>query len=70
MKQFRVPRKLKKKLKKDLWLYPMNPITKTYLMAHPYYDEKDFKAWKNKIVTGTLQTLKQKHKHGKSDSGI
>jgi hypothetical protein len=46
MKKFKIPRKLKKKLRKTIWLYPLNVETNTYLMATPYNNEKDYKAYK------------------------
>lgn len=50
MKKFKIPRKLKKKLRKTIWLYPLNPETDTYLMATPYNNEKDFNAYKLGIL--------------------
>ena len=50
MKKFRLPRKLKKKLHKTIWLYPYDDSIQGYLMATPYSNEKDYKAYKLGIV--------------------
>jgi hypothetical protein len=47
-KSFRLPRKVKKKLNKTLWLYPEE--TGGYLMAQPSRNEKDYLAYKSGIV--------------------
>lgn len=50
MKKFRLPRKLKKKLHKTMWLYPYDDSRQGYLMATPYDNEKDFKAYRLGIL--------------------
>jgi hypothetical protein len=59
-KKFRLPRKLKKKLKKDLWFYPMDPTARTYLVAWPTQIEEDWKALKAGIVTGIKSEIRIK----------
>jgi hypothetical protein len=49
MKNFRLPRKLKKSLKKGLWLYPPDEKGNS-LMASPHRSEKDFVAYKKGIL--------------------
>ena len=44
-KKFRLPRKLKKKLKNDFFTYPKSERN-TYLLAWPYKYEKDYIAYK------------------------
>lgn len=59
-KKFRLPRKLKKKLKKDFWFYPMDQKTRTYLVAWPTQIEEDWKALKAGIVTGIKSEIRIK----------
>ena len=42
-KKFKLPRKTKKRLKKDFYTYPKSEKN-TYLIAWPYKDEEDFTA--------------------------
>jgi hypothetical protein len=44
-KKFRLPRKLKKKLKNNLFTYPKSERN-TYLIAWPYKYEKDYMDYK------------------------
>ena len=44
-KKFRLPRKLKKKLKNNFFTYPKSERN-TYLIAWPYKYEKDYIAYK------------------------
>jgi hypothetical protein len=44
-KKFRLPRKLKKKLKNDFFTYPKSERN-TYLIAWPYKYEKDYISYK------------------------
>lgn len=57
MKPFKLPRKLKKKLKRGLWLYPLDEKTGRSLMASPYREERDFLAYKK----GELRNLADRH---------
>ena len=47
-KKFRLPRKLKKKLKNNLFSYPKSDRN-TYLIAWPYKYEEDYIAYKKRI---------------------
>jgi len=58
MKKFKLPRKLKKKLKKTVWFYPKE--NNGYLLARPNCDEEDFKAWKSGILIDFMKLLKEK----------
>lgn len=62
--KFRIPRKIKKKLKKDMWLYPMDVVNKTYLYATPYDNQVDYDAFKCGDLTGMLSEIKKKYKNG------
>lgn len=54
-KKFRLPRKTKKRLKKDFYTYPKSEKD-TYLIAWPYRLEEDYVAYKK----GLLRGLKEK----------
>ena len=56
-KKFRLPRKIKKKLKKDFFTYPKSEKD-TYLVAWPYKYEEDYIAYKK----GLLRSLKEESK--------
>lgn len=58
--KFRIPRKLKKKLKKDFWLYPMDPIEKNYLLANPYENKGDYDAYKRGELSGLKDGIKRR----------
>lgn len=64
MSKFRIPRKIKKKIKQDFWLYPMNEVEKTYLMAHPHENQVDYDAFKRRELSGMLFNIKKKYKNG------
>ena len=59
MKNFRIPRKIKKKLKKDLWFYPMDETTKTYEVVFPYDSQEGYNAWKRGEITSSIQQIKK-----------
>jgi hypothetical protein len=62
MKKFRLPRKIKKTVKKGgMYLYPMDEKEKTFLMAWPTENQKDFDAYKSGVVKSFLSELKSKH---------
>ena len=61
MKKFRLPRKTKKKLKKDFFLYPKSEED-TYLVAWPYKDEEDYLAYKKGLLTGMKEELRKSYK--------
>lgn len=46
---FRLPRKIKKKLKKEIYLYPSDKDGNS-IMAFPYRNEEDYRAYKKGIV--------------------
>ena len=48
MAKFRIPRKVKKKLKKDMWFYPMDETTKTYEIIFPCDSQENYDVWKRK----------------------
>jgi hypothetical protein len=48
-KKFRLPRKLKKKLKNNLFTYPKSERN-TYLIAWPYKYEKDYMDYKKGLL--------------------
>jgi hypothetical protein len=48
-KKFRLPRKLKKKLKNDFFTYPKSERD-TYLIAWPYKYEKDYMDYKKGLL--------------------
>jgi hypothetical protein len=56
-KKFRLPRKTKKKLKKDFFTYPKSERN-TYLVAWPYKYKEDYIAYKK----GILRSLKEESK--------
>lgn len=66
MHKFRIPRKLKKLIKKDMWFYPMDEATKTYRMIFPCDSQKNFDEWR----MGKVQSLKQQIKKLKAPKDI
>jgi hypothetical protein len=50
-KKFRLPRKIKKKLKSDLFTYPKSERN-TYIIAWQYKYEKDYVAYKKGLLRG------------------
>ena len=48
-KKFRLPRKLKKKLKNNFFTYPKSERN-TYLLAWPYKYEKDYMDYKKGLL--------------------
>ena len=61
--KFRIPRKIKKKIKKDMWLYPMDEVNKTYLYAKPYDNQTDYDAFKRGDLNGILSEIKKNYKN-------
>jgi hypothetical protein len=55
--KFRLPRKIKKKLKNDLFYYPKSEKN-TYLIAWPYKYEKDYIAYKKGLLRGLKEKIK------------
>ncbi len=65
MEKFRVPRKLKKKLKKTIWLYPSDKKGNS-LMAWPTRSQKDYTALRKGVVkdimAGSTKATRKKEK--------
>ena len=57
-KKFRLPRKIKKKLKNDLFSYP-NSEKDTYLIAWPYRLEEDYVAYKKGLLRGLKEEVRK-----------
>ena len=62
-KKFKLPRKTKKRLKKDFYTYPKSEKN-TYLIAWPYKDEEHYVAYKKGLLIGLKEELKKKYKNG------
>jgi hypothetical protein len=60
-KKFRLPRKTKKKLKKDFFTYPKSERN-TYLVAWPYKYEEDYIAYKKGLLRGLKEESKKRLK--------
>ena len=60
-KKFRLPRKIKKKLKKDLFTYPKSERD-TYLVAWPSKYEEDYIAYKKGLLRGLKEESKKRYK--------
>ena len=58
--KFRLPRKIKKKIKKDIWFYPKDERD-CYLVCFPYHSQQEYDDWKQKKVWGALQDVKSKY---------
>ncbi len=59
MKKFKIPRKLKKRLKKGFWLY--NPDENgSSLMASPHRNKKDFIAYKKGMLRNLIDPYNSK----------
>ncbi len=73
MKKFKIPRKLKKRLKKGIWLYEADKNGSS-LMAWPGKSQEDFEAFKNGKLRNLLDPfgsrIKQKIFNKKIDSKI
>ena len=57
-KKFRLPRKIKKKLKKDFFTYPKSERD-TYLVAWPYKYEEDYIAYRKGLLRGLKEESKK-----------
>lgn len=58
MKNFRLPRKTKKRLRKGIWLYPADEKGNS-LMAWPAKYQKDYVAFKNRILRDLTDSSKE-----------
>ena len=56
--KFRLPRKIKKKLKNNFYSYPISEKN-TYLIAWPYKYEKDYVAYKKGLLRGLKELIKK-----------
>ena len=57
-KKFRLPRKIKKKLKNELFSYPKSEKN-TYLIAWPYRLEEDYVAYKKGLLRGLKEEVRK-----------
>ena len=62
-KKFRLPRKTKKKIKKDFYIYPKDNKN-SYLVAWPSKYEEDYVAYKKGLLTGLKEESKKTYKNG------
>jgi hypothetical protein len=60
MTKFRLPRKIKKKIK-GVFFYPMDEKTKTYLMANPKENQEDYNSYVNGELFDMLSEIKSKY---------
>ena len=63
-KKFRLPRKIKKKLKKDFFIYTKSERD-SYLVAWPYKYEEDYIAYKKGLLRGLKEESKKRLKDEK-----
>ena len=57
-KQFRLPRKTKKKIRKGFYFYPKDERG-CYLVAFPRENQEDYNAFKKGILSNILDDLKK-----------
>ncbi len=58
MSKFRLPRKTKKKIRKEFYFYPKDERD-FYLVAFPRQNQEDYNAFKKGILTNMLDDLKK-----------
>jgi len=61
MKKFRLPRKIKKKIRKGFYFYPMDEVRKTHMVAFPRDNQEDYDVYKSGILTDALDWIKTKN---------
>ena len=66
-KKFRLPRKIKKKLKKDFFIYTKSERD-SYLVAWPYKYEEDYIAYKKGLLRGLKEESKKYRDERKKDN--
>ena len=66
-KKFRLPRKTKKRLKKDFYTYPKSERD-TYLVAWPSKYEEDYIAYKKGLLRGLKEESKKYRDERKRDN--
>ena len=62
-KKFRLPRKTKKKINKDFYIYPKDNKN-SYLVAWPSKYEEDYVSYKKGLLTGLKEESKKTYKNG------
>jgi hypothetical protein len=62
-KKFRLPRKTKKRIEKDFYIYPKDDKN-SYLVAWPSKYEEDYVAYKKGLLTGLKEELRKTYKNG------
>lgn len=62
-KKFRLPRKTKKRIEKDFYIYPKDNKS-SYLVAWPSKYEEDYVAYKKGLLTGLKEELRKTYKNG------
>ena len=67
MKKFRLPRKTKKRLKKDFFIYTKSERD-TYLVAWPSKYEEDYIAYKKGLLRGLKEESKKYRDERKGDN--
>ena len=66
--KFRVPRKIKKKIKKDIWFYPKDNKD-CYLVCFPRRSQQEYDDWKQGKVWGALADVKNKYYERRNNIG-
>lgn len=64
--KFRLPRKLKKRLRKGFWLYPADEKGNSQ-MAFPFRSKEDYEALKGGIVTNFFNKTKEENQKSKEE---
>jgi len=59
--KFRLPRKIKKKIRKGFYFYPKDSKN-CYLVAWPRKNQEDYNAFKKGILTNILDDIKKTYK--------
>jgi len=62
-KKFRLPRKTKKRIEKDFYIYPKDNKS-SYLVVWPSKYEEDYVAYKKGLLTGLKEESKKTYKNG------
>ena len=58
MEKFRLPRKIKKRLKRKIYSYPLDKETNGYLIGFPSKSQEDYNAFKKGVLTPMLPSRK------------
>ena len=62
MSKFRLPRKVKKKIRRDFYFYPLDEANKTYTVAFPRENQEDYDAFRKGILTNAWDWVRRKYK--------